>query len=527
MIKGMAVAASSVNGNQRKGSLVGIYRMVIALTHHGETDEYQLNNASVACLVDAPLSLMKKTQKMLESRRLREELMLRLGLDITNARLFSSIGETGFNYGAYSVYNLQEDTQRWFDMCRPIEIDCALSDEGGDFGVQPIRKKFAPVLVDVLDDQPYSGLFSGHLSGNTEAICIHDFNSASLMMDVAMSQLKLNELLIELKNGNPDHRFVQKKFVVFLMQTYVSDKYMSKFLKSEIDSAVEEIDHPMEKTSWLSVPIGNHRKMSEYDPEQFKIATVNEIAGYYWGSGISNFGTTNHRYFAWPGAEKGSYKSVLKIIRFLLFYGDRKGMLLGMIDTGLRNSLFINPVCDSLLALIGKLECSSYFDSFTVKIKDDDTIHGSLDQYASLGTEEDEISVVSETHGGDEEHVASESDHPRTSAQATLMLRKLAEYGKASFRSKMTKAKLVSDLKSELSSLATRVSSAGKGEFKLYCGVSWPTKIDSAAGSDGTRHEDNVHVFGKGVRVQRHLGSRMENAVEYLADIMKQNPPSA
>ncbi len=71
------------------------------------------------------------------------------------------------------------------------------------------------------------------------------------------------------------------------------------------------------KQGWISIPIGNHRKptvlptsTSAYVRALLDEFTLDEIGGQYWGSRVSNFSNVNHRYFAWPGAERGEYKRV-------------------------------------------------------------------------------------------------------------------------------------------------------------------------------------------------------------------------
>jgi hypothetical protein len=148
--------------------------------------------------------------------------------------------------------------------------------------------------------------------------CIHGFNMSSLMMDVSRSYLKLHDLIIDLKHGKNNFSIVKKKLFVFILQTYASDRAISKFMKSEIKSDIIDVEHALMKTGWLSIPAGNHKKGSRVDVEMLDDLVIEEVAGHYWGSRLSNFNSVNHRYFAWPNSEDGSYRRALKLAQSAL-----------------------------------------------------------------------------------------------------------------------------------------------------------------------------------------------------------------
>ena len=530
----------------RKGNLVGVYRMVIALTHWSDAEDYFLNNAFVASCGAFDPSIAVKASRYTDDYSLRDGLLVDLNLKIFKSRAATSGMEELLNQKVHSVYTLQEDSQRWFDLYRSFEVSCIIDDSGKEFGAQPTRKRFSPVLATVLNNWPYEKVFNGDKSAVVKALCINDFNTSSLMMDVVRSLLKLHELLLELRAGNLRQDLIRKNFYLFIMQTYFHDKTFTKFIKSEMESGVVMdgyVRSTLKTCGWLSVPLGNHKKVCKVQDMTFDDCVVDEIAGHYWGSVPSNFRNVNHRYIAWPTAEAGDYKRVLKLIQPMLYKNNSvkeyDNQFLMIIEPALRNSLFIQPVIESLLLLIASLECTPIFDDSFVSVNSDVLMYGQIpdsnvitdlsDAYededhnepaAESGVKKDGIGEgeAAESIGGggsvhtlDAFETADNIDMSRRDIYINEKFQKLKSFIRVNRKLKVNKKKLVSDMRAELLALETRVLAASKGEFKLYSGTSWPVISSVEA-------ENNVAHFGEGVPVPRQLGTRTENALEYIAD---------
>lgn len=519
------------DGKHRKGSLMPIYRMIIGVTHHNDTSDAHLKNAFAACCGTFNQDMTAEKNKLLDSGKLRDAVMLAITQTIVAARSITTIQERALNSGVHSVYNLQDDTQRWFDMYKPIEISCITSDDGKEFGVQPTQKKYTPTLGQILDNDPYSRIFLGENVKTTKMLCIHDFNLSSLMMDVSRSYLKLHDLIMELKHGKNDLSEIKKKLFVFILQTYASDRAISKFLKSEIKSEIIDVEHPLMKSGWLSIPAGNHKKVSIANREMLDDLVIDEVAGHYWGSRLSNYNSVNHRYFAWPTFEDGSYRRALKLIQSTLastHSNSLHGRFMFIVEPALRNSLFIHPMIQSLLLLINMMGCSPLMDNNIVTIKDSDTIHGPGYKMKDNFNRDESVLQAEVPAGGEDgdghssiapasEAAVSEMAYisPYTTEQLRKRKQKFEKYLKMYVTFNMNKSKLVSDLRAELSALSSRVTNVSKGEFKLYGGTSWPV-VDGKLTGGAT----NVPIFGKGVHVPRMVsGSRLTDAVEHLADL--------
>jgi hypothetical protein len=512
-------------GKKRKGGLMDIYRMTLCLTHHADTPDHVLNNAFVSCYVSEPKELVGESKKLLEQHKLRESIMLTHTEKIIQARAYSLLMETKFNMGAYSVYNAQEDTQRWFDMYRQFDIKSVIDDAGAEFGQQKAEKKYTTVLANVLNSSPYSKIFFNDVTTalnlkDTKRLCIHDFNNASMMMDIVRSYLKLHDLIVALMDRGTHGNDIKKKIIIFMTQTYASDKTLSKFLNSTPSLDGYESTHPLVDSEWLSVPIGNHKKVVSLTETTFGTLAVDEIAGYYWGSSVSNHETMNHRYLAWPRVESSGYKQVMKVVVFLLkaFPKSNTESFL-ILESSLRNSLFVQSIGTSILELMDRLECTAFFDDASVIIESNDTIHGPGLTFKYAGDVKTEPSKkgaaepVAKEPVGDGSSNGDEDVVPPHLENKILLFKTLS---KKSHKSKMNKSKLVSQLRSEMASLKYRVSEVERGAFKLYCGTSWPV----------TGLADNLSVFGKGVLMPRMLSDRMTNATEWNAFLhYKQNNP--
>ena len=537
------------SGKHRKGGLVSIYRMIMGMTHRGETSNSHMKNLFAACFGVFDVDFLHEKNKLLKAGKLSDAIMLTLTQSMITARCKSTTGEDLLNCKVFSVYNLQEDTQRWFDMYKPIEISCVVDDDGKEFGVQPTQKKYTHILANILDNAPYNPIFSTENMGYTKMLCINDFNMASLMMDVSKSYLKLYSLISELRNASNNHEAIRKKLYIFIIQTYASDKSITKFIKSEIKEDVIDTEPLLMRLAWLSIPAGNHKKNAYFDNLMFNDYVIDESAGHYWGSKLSNFNSLNHRYFAWPGAETGDYVHVMKIIQSVLAgtSSSRKiHQFMIALEPGLRNSLFIHPMAESLLMLIKLMGCSTLIDNTAVRIKDTDTIHGPgvlKKHFQRLSTSEAEAPPEAEpTDPVDQsappappaaDRDGSESETESTSQSSAVSdvsefgasniyvdernLRrkvKLEMYVKKTAKYDMNKSKLVADLQAELSALSSRVNNVSR--FKLYGGTSWPIVPTEKQKKSKV---GNVKVFGIGKSIPRVISDRLTNAVEYIADM--------
>ncbi len=114
-----------------------------------------------ACVGKLSKSTSDKRNEHLGAGRLREALVAVLGDRVVDARSYSTTHDHLLNHNAFSVYNLQDDTQRWFDMYASFEIRTTTattpSEEAGTvFGIQLAQVKHRPMLADLLANWPYS-----------------------------------------------------------------------------------------------------------------------------------------------------------------------------------------------------------------------------------------------------------------------------------------------------------------------------------------------------------------------------------
>lgn len=543
---------------QREGCVLGIFRAVMGMTSHPKIES--LHNVSALMAVSiGPIDNNAETVRdtYLNENNYRDACLAVLSSKITKARCFSTIMDTNICYGAFSVYNLQDDTQRWFDMYTPSEIRTTTGtpDElAEEYGIQITQSKYRPRLAEVLNNWPYGpeskGLFkAGKPQLGAKWLCILDFTSSSLMMDISRSFLKLHEIIHELKKGQKDHDIIKKKLFVFMTQTFAVNKQIGKFLKTAMD-VITPISHQTNavKYRWVSVPTGNHRQSSIFNDSMFYNYTLDEIAGLYWGSRVSSLTNLNHRYFAWPCAERGGYKSVLNLVQFML-NNDKVGTdeiktFHTFMEAGLRNSLFVQPVSESLLLLIDKLQCVPFFDGSPVKIESKDIIcaffspgkrtakpadgrEGEVERSEEVPGSAGESKPEYMSAGGSKPGSVHGTDNgsgigPSTGRDNDAICQEAADlFYKVTGRSKdfiTHKQKLTAAIKSELASLSARIDRVNKGEFKLYGGLSWP--VVAKAG------KSNIGQFGKPEKVPRVSGGRLVNAVELLAMDIHTKAPS-
>ena len=492
----------------REVHLMETFRAVLGMTSHPVINS--LNDLAATSAVtffkpdtdsEAPHDRLRMDGKF------REAYLMLTHRQILKERLYSSCVEPILNGHVYSVYNLQDDTQRWFDLYTPCEIRTAarMHDEvAEEYGMKATQEKCKPVLVDVLDSWPYGfnqkGVFETAADVMmAERLCIHDFSSASLMMDVSGSFLKLYDLICELRKGKTEDDVLQKKLCVFILQTFVSDHQIGKVLKamteafSPIHSQTDVV-----KNNWVSIPLGNYKRNSEFSDHMFEEYTLDEIAGHYWGSRLSSTSNLNHRYFTWPVAEQGGYKNISRLVQLMLNTNTLDAAahkrFIWLMNTGLRNSLFLQPVLESQLLLIEKLNCVSFFDGSPVKLKPDDLI------YLSSGDDPNkdvDITAVSGRNASDK----------GDAAKGTQLKNNLKPNAAFTIR----KNTLISSIRTELDALHIRVDRANKGEFKLYGGVSWPI----------SHHDDETHnnldQFGQREKIARVSAGRLVSAIEYIA----------
>jgi hypothetical protein len=342
------------------------------------------------------------------------------------------------------------------------------------------------------------------------------------MMDVSASYLKLHDLVDELKNGQLDDKVIKTKLVVFIMQTFASDRAIGKFLKLEVDKlTLIPTQTTAKESGWISIPIGNHRSPTPHSATLFSDITLDEIGGHYWGSRVSNFSNTNHRYFAWPGAERGEYKKVSRLVQMMLNNSvvtplptTRFSQFMG---SGLRNSLFLQPVLESLLLLIDRLECVPFFDGSPVKISSDSLVFKQQEQKAGGGDSQSTESVLPEKPAGSEQGFEPEdADRVEVERESAARFDAVSKKISRSQAYSIHKIKLVAAMRAELQALSNRVERASKGEFKLYGGVSWPVREikDPTAVAQG---KSNFNVFGPQERIPRVSGGRLVDAVELIA----------
>jgi hypothetical protein len=439
----------------RKSGVMKVYRMVLASTSAVKKADKLLYNAHAAMHAALELSVCPDFTHLATNGKIKEAHLKHLEQRIVQYRDLALIEGLDLDSHSLSVFDLQDSVQRWFDMSKPFEVKSLTSDQDAD-DIDCRQKRYTCILSEVLYAPPYSVLSSPDLLKKTARTCIHDFNSTSLMMDVCGSFLKMHKVVSDLRAGVQDDGIVKKGLMVFIMQTYASDRSMQKLMKHYGKEVIRPETSMHESCGLVSTPIGNFRKPARVEDARVLTSELNmyELAGRYWGSKQADLNSVNHTYFAWPYIERGNYHTALKVVQRLLL-GSRIGSHAVSIklfaSSGQRNSLFVSSVVKSLLAMIDGLHCTALLDGSAIAIRETATIYRTKSNTvltAPLRSKEWlEQEVLAMSHFG--------------------VVGPHVKYN-------VSKQTLIDDLKAELSALSVRMERVRRGEFKLYTGHSWP-----------------------------------------------------
>lgn len=442
----------------RKSGVMKVYRMVLASTSAVKKADKLLYNAHAAMHAGLERSVCPDFTHLVSNGKIKEAHLKHLEQRIVQYRDLALIEGLDLDSHSLSVFDLQDSVQRWFDMSKPFEVKSLTPDQDAD-DIDCRQKRYTCILSEVLQSDPYNVLSNPGLWKKTVRTCIHDFNSTSLMMDVCGSFLKMHKVVSDLRAGVQDDGIVKKGLMVFIMQTYASDRFMQKFIDFSLKRVVPRRTAKHETSGLVSIPIGNFRKPATVVTARDLTDELNmyELAGHYWGSKQADLNSVNHMYFAWPYAERGNYHSTLKTVQNLLTIlpvPEHPTSIKLFISPGQRNSLFVSSVVKSLLAMIDGLHCTALLDGSAIAIRETATVHR---------TKSNTVDVIPASSAGLKDAV-----------QTTLNGMPNFSVPGRHVKYNVSKQTLIDDLRAELSALSVRMERVRRGEFKLYTGHSWP-----------------------------------------------------
>jgi len=454
-----------VRHTKRHSRLINLYRVVLASVSapHTSDDIRTLSVAHAVTYNGQESEVGTGYDELMVNDKVKEAYMHHLSYRIIQARDESTIASLNLCSNTLSVFNLQDNVQRWYDMCKPFEVQ-SLSKKDDSDNIDCTRKRFTCVLSELLKLAPYDLLEDAAKKNQLKMACIHDFNSASLMMDICGSFLKLHEVISVLRGGRPDDGAVKQKLMHFFMQTYSSDRALRKVLSSHINDASPESVSFHLNSGAISIPIGNFKKptvASDESAAHKHEMNLFDMAGHYWGARQADLSTVNHTYFAWPYVESGgSYQKVTKLVRNMI-HSDANVDTIALrfnlvLSAGHRNSLYISSMVPSVLKLIEALECTPLLDGNALKIREKNIIHSTKKSVCDVSRD----SATAFLRGDNVLFGALNNAHSP------------CVYNSMSIKT------IIAELRSEENALSVRIGKARRGEFKLYTPLSWPIVLD-------------------------------------------------
>jgi hypothetical protein len=446
---------------RRSSKLINLYRVVLASTSTSKKADVLLQYAHALGYAGREGDLGPGYAASLAVGKDKEAVQKHLDGRVLESRDQSMIDSLMFNFHTFSVLDVQDSVQRWYDMCKPFEVKSLGTADIAD-NIDCVQKKYTCILAEVLKHDPLNMLRNPERKARLERACIHDFNSASLMMDICASFLKLHAVVLELRSSLHTDDRVKKQLMVFMMQTYSSDMAMRKMMSVKIRDAIPASVSSYLQSGVIAAPVGNFRKPAIMTAAQYADGpelNIFELAGHYWGSKQADMHSVNHAYFAWPYAEHENYDKVIRLVQNLIHINGNEASIIPryrlILSTGLRNSLYISSVTNAMLKLIDALHCTPLLDGMPVKIREDDLIHRTKQSVIDL-PEHDSAALLRDN-----------GDH-------FMGLERIRSPG---VYNTMTIKRIISELRTEQYALSVRVNRALKGEFKLYTGISWPGSV--------------------------------------------------
>ena len=196
------------------------------------------------------------------------------------------ISQVDFFSGVLSTFNWQDDTSKWQDMYRDIEIQ---SDHSDETKREHVAYQFK--LAKILKHQPFN-----KFDDKAAELAIFDYSSSMLMMDVCKSFLVLGKAMVRILGST------EETIEAVLLQACVGSKRMNDLLNALRQSEVGE--HLYEEVGFVRDTLASMRKASTITPEQLaRGIVVDNIAGAYWGAQLCDWDLSNHQYLAWTGLQ--------------------------------------------------------------------------------------------------------------------------------------------------------------------------------------------------------------------------------
>lgn len=443
---------------ERQAKLMELYRVVMACTAYGKRRDHMLEVAHKLGYEGSETQTMKDYNRMILKNERVKAYRRHLAAVIVNARELAARNNLMITAGALSIYSLQDDTDKWYDMYRQIQIKSNL-------GMVSSTTRMITTMIEVLKLHPYSVL-NDDRKVHFKLACIHDFNSASLMMDICGSFLKMHELIGDMLTGSVTDQGISEKLLSFVAQTYMSDMALRKVLTEHADDTARPPNLEKIKSKMFAVPRGNLRESFHMTDDLRQTASeVNliEMAGPYWGARMADHFTVNHVYFTWPYAETDNFmrNGPHLVNRYIKMdpkdleggEGDKTVAFVFplVLGSGLRNSLYMSSMIQSLLRLIDTLRCTSLLERAVVEVRESDMVHRTLHSTRNYFGEGFKSSLSYFLNLGELENSQSPKKYSR-----------------------LTIDHVIAELRSEEKALTVRIEKARRGLFKMYPPLSWP-----------------------------------------------------
>ena len=216
----------------------------------------------------------------------------------------------------FSLFHVNESTTKWHDMVKPIKVTA--KDTEGKTALHEFY------LRDVLSSMPFTAPDRANAApipwhAKAVPLCIHDYNSSSLMIDICKSAWHLNKLLAGLVGGQRDA--VPALFSKFITQFCANEPGIEASLSTPA-SKQSRFTHTYFK-NFISESPNTFRvdngKLALDGTSLITQYTVDAFPSYYVSSGPINLHNSNHVYLAAPGVKiKENEASFLKRVQSLL-----------------------------------------------------------------------------------------------------------------------------------------------------------------------------------------------------------------
>jgi hypothetical protein len=197
--------------------------------------------------------------------------------------------------GVFSACHVNDGTQKWEDMYK--KLSSQTQDANGKTAVYQF------FLKKVLSHPPYAA-DPATFNANAVPLCIHDYNSSSLMVDIVKSASQLALLLTAIKNKQVAD--IPTRMFQLCSQFFAGDPKLEFALNAD-DCRSDGFQHLLFKDfiaeAHTSFRVNNGTLPYDgttHAPNKF---TVDEFPAYYSTASPVNLHNANHVYLALPGLE--------------------------------------------------------------------------------------------------------------------------------------------------------------------------------------------------------------------------------